>query len=163
MSIDLSGNQEPPLAHVEVPKTGNRWLKIGCGCLGVLGLMCAVGGGLAYYYLGVPLQKMQATIVESIELASVSPKVEAAVGGPVSVSPTPMQMIPKTSNEGGVPVQEMEYQVTGSEKSAVLVIKIGQPSPLEFERMGLELRMDDGTVIELDPDAEFDLEIDPGQ
>lgn len=161
MSIEqVDQNTEPPLSHVQEPKSsGKKWLLGGCGCLGFIALLCI--GGVALFYMQV-VGPMQSLIQENIELATVSQDVADAVGEPVEVGREPTQMMPRTWQEDGVAYQEMRFPVTGSKAKGELLLTLRQTGAMSFEKDSLKLELEDGTMIDLDPDAELQLDIDMG-
>ena len=167
MSFDPNANnpmaEKSPMGNFEEPKPKKKWWMIaGFGCVGFLVICCGGGGLLFYFTLGKPMAEMQGMIRESQEFARTSQVVADAVGEPVAVADQPNELIPKTYVEDGVNMQEIRFAVTGSDAKGDLVLKIAMPSQLKFERDSLTLELEDGTVVDLDPEEEFDLDIDTG-
>ncbi len=152
-----------PISSIGEPKSGKKkWLIGGCGCLGLIAVLCMVGGGIAYLYVAKPMQEMQAIITESIGFAEVSQPIADAVGGSVQVSRQPTQLIPKNFVEDGVPIQELRFAVQGNESNGELVLQISQKEQFKFEKHALFFEKEDGTRIEMEGRSPDELDIDAG-
>jgi len=158
MSFDPNA-ETSPTTDFEQPKSGKKWWLFGCGGCAVVLILCCGGGGFALYSISKPLQDIMR---ESQEFARSSEVVADALGEPISVSDEPIQAFPEQTAENGVSYLGYRYVITGSEKSGELLLKIAIKDGFKFERESLSLELEDGTIIDLSPDEEFNLDIDMG-
>ena len=107
-------------------------------------------------------QPVRQIIRESQEFARSSEVVAEAVGTPVAVADAQDPIMPSTYQDGDAQIQEWRFAVEGSQAKGDLVVKIAMTPPLNYERKSLTLELDDGTVVALDMEEEFNLDIDLG-
>ena len=158
MSYDPKA-EVPPMGHMEQRPSRKKWWMIGgCGCFMVI-LLCGGGIGIFGFMVAKPLLDI---VQESQAFVRTSEVVADAVGEPVAVADQQNPSMPATYTEDGVTVQEWRFAVEGSKTTGTLVLKIAQKEAFKFERKSLSLELDDGTVIDLDPEEEFNLDIDTG-
>lgn len=155
MSYDPNADV-PPMGHMEQPPTRKKWwLFGGCGCV-VLLLVCGGGGFGLFFWLGKPTIDF---MNQNLALARSSEAIKEALGEPIELDEQP-----NVSNEtvGGKPVLECSYRVKGSKASGTLVIRAIMNKVPVWDRESMVLKMEDGTEIDVDPDAELKLDIDLG-
>jgi hypothetical protein len=143
MSFDNQATLNVPNMQHEKPKSGAlKWILGGCGCLGLLAVVCI--GGFAYFFSGaigdaIRMQQETQAMIES------SPQVEEALGSPIEIGP------PRTQNgpEGEV---TFEFDVTGPNGTGTVFSKTKMnPSTFRFERKGLYMEFE-GQRIDLNLD-----------
>ncbi len=158
MSYDPNADKSPE-TDFDQPKSKKKfWLFGGVGCVVFL-LLCCGGIGAIGYMVAKPLQDI---FRESQEYARTSEIVADAVGAPVAVAEQQDPLVPATFTEDGVTIQEWRFAVTGSKTNGQLIVKIAQEQPFKYERKSLALELEDGTVIDLNPEEELDIDIDLG-
>lgn len=140
-----------PIAHLDPPKSGKKKFLIGgCGCLGVLALLCVGGSAFIWIQFGKPMMDFMnenTTFVASSEVA------KEALGDPITVGP------PTKTEPQGQSVT-MEFPVSGSKGSGIMVLR-GSLKDGKWVRDEIYLEVD-GNRIELSPDSEFQLDVNDG-
>ena len=146
----------PPMGHMEQKSSGKKWLLFGgCGCLAVL-LLCGGGIGATYWFVGRPAVAFMA---ETMSLAKNSQAISDALGDPVEINEQPSFA---QSTEDGKQIMEYRFNISGSETSGVLIVKASMGQNFQWTRESMILELEDGTEIDVDPDAELQLDIDTG-
>jgi hypothetical protein len=142
-----------PVAEVRLdpPKSGKKkFLLGGCGCLGILFLLCAGGGGFVWFTYFKPLADFTNEAVVDVRSSEVA---NEALGAPVKVGAEPTVKYNNASIE-------FEFPVSGSKASGTMVMK-GTSKGGKWIRDALYLEID-GNKVELNPEEEFSLDIDDG-
>lgn len=160
MSYDPNAGM-PPMGKMEQrPSSGKKWWMIGgCGCFTLLLLCCGGGIGGFYSFVQPVIQIMNATTA----MVRDSGEVKDALGTPIELSAGPINQN-QSSAAGGLPIIEYEYSIKGSKEEGVLVFKMEMKPDWSWERTDLYVELEDGTKINVDPEAELtpDLDIDDG-
>ena len=147
MSFDNQANVNVP-AYPQQPKgSGKKWIFAGCGCLLVIGLICGgcIGMG-AYFGSGV----ISFTLDNTAAVQS-SRKVQEIVGTPVAVSP------PRSTQHNRAIT--LEFDVSGPNGTGKVTVVGTMNDDFSVTRDEIYLEFD-GQRIDLDPDAELDLNIE---
>jgi hypothetical protein len=147
----------PPMGHMEQKPSGRKWWLLGgCGCV-VLLLICGGGGVGLFFWLGKPTMDF---MNQNLALARSSDAIKEALGEPIELDEAP-----DVSNEtvGGKAVLECRYRIKGSKAAGKLVIRAIMNKVPEWDRESMKLILDDGTEIDVNPDAEFKLDINLGE
>ena len=146
----------PPMGHLEQKPSGRKWwLFGGCGCV-VLLLLCGGGGLGAFFWIGKPTIDL---MNENLTLARSSEAIKEALGEPIELDEQP-----DVSNEtvGGKALLECRYRIKGSKASGKLVIRAIMNKMPVWDRESMVLILDDGTEIDVDPDADLKVDINFG-
>ncbi len=137
--------------RLDPPKSGKKkFIFAGCGCLGMLFLLCAGGGGFMWIQFVKPVTDFMGENVAFVQTSEVA---KDALGDPVTVGATP------AVTQNGQSIQ-VEYPVSGPKASGTMVLK-GSLKDGKWDRDEFYLEVD-GNRIELNPEQEFSLDIDDG-
>ena len=141
-----------PVSNIEQPKSGKKkWFIGGCGCLALIAILCIGGGGFLWIQFGKPLMDL---MEESKNLVENSPQVQDLLGTPIT-SGTPAQ-----STGDDPAVVNFRTPVSGPKGNGTVVMRVRfDGSTWNREELILEF---DGEEIDLDPEKEFELNIDEG-
>lgn len=143
--------ENQPSADVVVaqPRSGGKkWILGGCGCLLVIVVAC--GGAGLWGYLTF-MRPAMAFVTENIAYAESSPAVEERIGSPVTTG------APSTSQQDRQ--MTIRLPVSGPQGQGTIVIQGTIQDDFSWKRDDIYLEID-GERIALDPDAEFDIDIE---
>ena len=109
-----------------------------------------------FFWVGKPTMEF---MNENLTLARSSQAIKEALGEPIELDENP-----NVANEtvGGRPLLECRYRIKGPDASGELVIRAIMNENFVWDRESMILELEDGTEIDVDPDAELNLEIDFG-
>ena len=150
MSLD---NQYEPVAtsvNTMPPNNsggGRKWIWGGCGCLGLLTLMCI--GGLIFY----SFTTFTAVRQEARSFIEGSTVVQQELGSPITIDG-------ETMSQDGTRTLVFEFNVTGPKGSGVATVNMendGQSLEFKLGESSLEV---DGEKIDLNAENEFGIEME---
>ena len=155
MSYDPNAGM-PPMGHMEQKPSRKKWWMFGgCGCV-VLLLLCGGGGLGGYMVLFKPAIEF---INETKSLARNSEEIKDALGDPIELDEQPDF---SQSSNNGKQLFEYRFRMQGSKTSGTLVVQAIVEPNLQWTRDSMVLILEDGTEINVDPDAELNIDIDLG-
>lgn len=151
MSLDNQATLNVPSMQDQKPKSGAlKWILGGCGCLGLLAVICV--GGVAYY-IGPLMQDTIGIMNETTSMAKSSTVVQEALGSPVEITGGPRQ-----SQDGNN--MTFEVDVTGPNGSGTVYTKATiDTASRRIERTEIYLEFE-GQRLDLNIEDEFNLEVE---
>ena len=141
-----------PISSIDEPKSGKKkWLIGGCGCFGLIALLCAAGGVFLWIQFGKPLVDL---MNENQVLVENSAEVQNLLGTPITTG------APAQSRGDDPSVIQLSTPVSGPKGSGTVQMRFRfDGKTWQREELYLEF---DGQRIELEPEKELELEIDDG-
>ncbi len=141
-----------PIASVDQPKSKKKfWLFGGCGCLGLIAIVCIGGSAFVWMQFGKPVMDM---INETTALVQNSQQIEDRLGTPVSMGTPEQKQDP--NSPGAI---DIRIPVEGPNGEGTVVMRIKFDGSWSREELYLEV---DGEKIDLNPEKEFELDIEEG-
>lgn len=140
-----------PISNIDQPKSGKKkWFIGGCGCLSLIALLCIAGGAFMWISFGKPLVDL---MNENQVLVENSLEVQELLGTPITTG------APAQTRGDDPSVIQISTPVSGPKGSGTVQMRVRFNKTWEREELYLEF---EGERIDLDPEKEFELDIDEG-